>query len=153
MIVDDDNSTILKLNMVGYDYMDTLLEHIDMESIPKDLGGDFDQYYVPFEFNVTEDSPLYYPGAPLTTITREPVPLPAPPTPSIPPEISPMVTRSYSNVVDEVVEVKEVGFLRRNLFSIAGLFASISILALYRIDLIGILSLPFIAAAIFVQDI
>mmetsp|Transcript_8831 Transcript_8831/g.7891 ORF Transcript_8831/g.7891 Transcript_8831/m.7891 type:complete len:411 (+) Transcript_8831:60-1292(+) len=61
-----DEDIIAKISIIGTEYREILLHHISLENIPELLGGDFKLYNEPYEFNISEDSPLYYPGAPLT---------------------------------------------------------------------------------------
>ena len=48
--------------------MKTLLNLMDMEMIPTSIGGNFELYNEPFDFDLTENGPLYYSGAPLSSI-------------------------------------------------------------------------------------
>lgn len=40
--------------------MASLLEDLPIESIPTSLGGNFDLFNEPFDFNFAKDGPLYY---------------------------------------------------------------------------------------------
>ena len=59
-----DPPTIEKINLMTSDFMDTMLEGISIDMIPKSLGGLFESYNEPFEFDVAKGGPLWYPGAP-----------------------------------------------------------------------------------------
>ena len=48
--------------MCGADYMDSLLKEMTMDNVPVALGGNFDLFNEPFEFDVSPTSTLYYEG-------------------------------------------------------------------------------------------
>ncbi len=54
--------TLAKIQMCGSDYMEQLLKEMTIENVPAVLGGDFQLYNEPIEFDVSSTSTLYYPG-------------------------------------------------------------------------------------------
>jgi hypothetical protein len=59
-----DEDIISKIQISSSNYMDVLLEGISMENIPASIGGKFELYNEPFEFDRSKSGPLYYEGAP-----------------------------------------------------------------------------------------
>ena len=72
-----DCRTIAKISLSSSgQILDTLLKDIPLESIPKALGGTFEDFNEPFEFDTSETGPFFLPAdphlnliSPTTTIT------------------------------------------------------------------------------------
>jgi len=60
-----DPNTLEKLTMSSDGGMEKLLADLPVSSIPRNLGGTYDGFNVPFKFNVDETGPFHYPGRPV----------------------------------------------------------------------------------------
>lgn len=55
---------MVKINLLGADYMPQLLEDISFENIPERCGGGFKLYNEHYEFDRSPSGPLHYEGCP-----------------------------------------------------------------------------------------
>jgi CRAL/TRIO domain len=60
-----DASTIAKVTINGSGWMDVISKEVPVTSIPASIGGKYDGYNKPYEFNISRDGPFYYPGMPI----------------------------------------------------------------------------------------
>jgi hypothetical protein len=58
-----DEASQAKFEFSGHDYLSALEKDISIENIPACLGGEFELYNEPFEFDVSESGPFFYPNA------------------------------------------------------------------------------------------
>ena len=62
-----------KIDLCGTNFMPLLLEDMELENIPKSLGGGFVQFNEYFAFDLSEGGALHYPGAPTAPIPHPPM--------------------------------------------------------------------------------
>lgn len=58
-----DEPTQAKFEFSGYDYLTALQKDISLENIPACLGGEFELYNEPYDFDVSPTGPFAYPAA------------------------------------------------------------------------------------------
>lgn len=97
-----DESTIQKINLSSSDYMKVLTSNIDIDNIPKALGGNFSLYNENYVFDLSKSGCLYYPNNPLELKENEEINNNL----SVPEEVNELETSSVAieeNSIEEVI--------------------------------------------------
>lgn len=65
-----DANTLTKISLNGSNYLSLIRDEIPHDSIPAEIGGGFVGANLEFDFDISPQGPLYYPGAPLQKARR-----------------------------------------------------------------------------------